>query len=643
MPGRHALTGSAAAIAVALLAAPAGAFFGGSDPGEDAPFIESLEAGRWTPSIVDGSAVAERPQSRSSDLGSRFDQEVAGGAIPTASETGNVVVGERANAYIDGMTAARLDSRGIVPFPAFEAYLEGIAERLVAHSPITGVPYDIKVIGSQNLGDAAAYPDGVIVVPIGLLAHADTEDEIAGLLAHELTHVIVNHHDADWLDRTNTQLVSAAEVGAGMLFDLGKQMGVIQEGDARREVLIGYAATQATMFLTGTVLTPDWTREQELEADMMAVDLAVAAGYSPEAYFDLLDKVVAQETLMPTKEERVAQLRAEVDARAGQRMRQGLQEGDSVDLAIGLLEKGAFELDQAFAPLRDSHPTTEERIELLLEYYERHYFDDPDVNTIPSSGSLVALRQDPVVREVLANYLAAWEAKQLADGSPEAERLARQSISGPTENHALPRLAFAAVRGAQGEQRKERLNLTYAMQGPEPNYLIYQRAIVFDLQAGDRESAFALIDEAWDRFNQPPGLYPFEIFASLIQGDRQRAVALNRECRLYFRNNARICNEALEGNLERLIDPGPGTYVPPPSPTGLPSDGGAAPSGSAGAQNSGSGFAPAMFGGQPSSGSGSGTGSGGFLGGLLNNLPSHTPEGGGTNSFEDGSAIGSHR
>ena len=600
-------------------ASPAVAFFG-SGPGEDEPFIDSVETGPWTPSIVDGKVAAERAADRQAG-GNRFldDSETSGSA--SVRTTGTVDRPRRLSAYSDGLSTARMNSYGLVPSAAMTDYLNGIAARLLEHSPRTGVPFDVRVNGSQFLGFAAAYADGVISVPIGLMGGADSEDEIAGLLAHELTHVILNHHDADWLSRTNQQLVSVAEIGAGLLFELAQSMDLIQEGDLQKEVLIGYAASQATMFLTGTVLTPDWTRDQELEADMMAIDLMIAADYNPEAYFELLYKVADQEAEMPTQQERVAALRAQIDARAKQRLSSGLQQSDGTQILLGLFEKGMFEVDQAFAPLRDTHPSTEERIELLLDYYERHFAEDDRVILTVSQGDLIDLRQNAVVRETLANYLAAWRAKLLADGSQEAESFARQAISGPTAQHALPRLAFATVRGAQGDARRERLNLTYALEGEEPNFGVYQQAIVHDLTAGASNSAFALLEQAWVRFKQPPGLYPFKIYAAVTQGDRQQATALTQECRLYFRDNARVCTEAMEGRLQTLLQPPERTYVPPPA-AGLAPDG-----------NSGSatGFAPSLP--APSR-------DGGFLGDLLDRLP-RTPAGsGGGNQFDGGAGAG---
>ncbi|MGP1253800.1 MAG: M48 family metalloprotease [Kiloniellales bacterium] len=608
--------------AVALVIAPPASAFFGSDPGDDEPFIDSVDVGPWAPSIVDGKATAEQAADRQA-AGNRFldDSETSGSA--SVSPTGTVDRGRRLSAYSDGLSTARMNSYGLVPSTAMTEYLNGIAARLLEHSPRSGVPFDIRINGSQFLGFAAAYADGVISVPIGLIGNADSEDEIAGLLAHELTHVILNHHDADWLSRTNQQLVSVAEIGTGLAFELGQSMGFIQEGDHQKEVLIGYAASQATLFLTGTVLTPDWTRDQELEADMMAIDLMVAAGYSPEAYFEFLYKVIDQEAEMPTQEERVAALRTQVDARANQRLSTGLQQNDGTQVLLGLLEKGVFEIDQAFAPLRDTHPSTEERVELLLDYYDRHFANDPTVELTVTQGSLVELRQITTVQETLANYLAAWKASLIADGSQEAEGFARQAVSGPTAKHALPRLAFAIVRGAQGDGRRERLNLTYALEGEEPNFGVYQQAIVHDLTTGASNSAFALLEQAWARFKQPPGLYPFKIYAAVNQGDRQRATALNQECRLYFRDNARICTEAMEGRLQTLLEPPERTYVPPPAATGLaPADG---TSGSA------TGFAPSLP--EPSR-------DGGFLGGLLDKLPTAPAGSSAGNQFEGGAGAG---
>jgi Zn-dependent protease with chaperone function len=646
VPDRRFAAALTVAAASALAPLPALALFG-SDPGEEEPFLNSVEPGTWSPSIVDGRALeqdGEAPgQTKNRFL--RDDETSVPSAQPDAKADAKadgsigIVAGERASGYTDGLTAASMNSYGLAPAPAIEAYLEGIAARLLEHAPIGGVPYDIRLNGSQFMGDAVAYPEGVIVLPVGAVSEADSEDELAGLIAHELTHVMLNHHDAHWLSRTNEQLVSAVEIGAGMMLDLGQRMGWIKQDDTRKEMLIGYAASQATLFLSGTVLTPEWSRENELQADMSAIDLMIAADYSPYGYINFLNRVVDQESSMPDREERLAKLREEVDKRAAARVTEGLNSGDDGQIIMGVIDKLGFEIGQIFESWDDSHPETQERVELLFRYVDRHYAADPSVAINALPGGLLALRQKPEVRDLLANYHKAWRAKELGDGSPEAEQLALASISEPTKHHALPRLAFAGVRAAQGDETNKRRNLTYALEGPEPNLAVYQQAILHDLVVGETPSAFALISDAWERFKKPAALYPYQIHASVLLGDQQRATALNRECRLYFRAMARICAEAVAGQLATLLNPGPATgYVPPPEATGVPASGSGGTSGGT-SGGAGNGITAVGDGAIPGGGAASG-GDAGLFGDLLRNLPSGELEDDGSNQFEGGFGAG---
>ena len=91
------------------------------------------------------------------------------------------------------------------------AYVKDIGERLVRHLPPTGLKFQFSII---DIPDANAFntPGGYIFISRKLIAFTKTEDELAGVMAHELGHAAVRHAASDMSElfkRSSTLLNSA--------------------------------------------------------------------------------------------------------------------------------------------------------------------------------------------------------------------------------------------------------------------------------------------------------------------------------------------------------------------------------------------------------------------------------------------------
>ena len=113
----------------------------------------------------------------------------------------------------------------------------------------------------------------------------NSEDELAGVLAHEIAHV-EEHHASE---REDLALVtSPIRLGTGIA---GWATGLIIPG-------LGDAIVELGESTTGLVLAP-YSREQEREADLVGQSLAAAAGYQPQGLVTLLDTMADAEALVP--------------------------------------------------------------------------------------------------------------------------------------------------------------------------------------------------------------------------------------------------------------------------------------------------------------------------------------------------------
>jgi Zn-dependent protease with chaperone function len=181
--------------------------------------------------------------------------------------------------------------------PALDA-TRAIGQRLSAAGPDT--PYAFRFELRRDAAvNAFAAPGGFIVVHSGLVAAAESEDELAGVLAHEMSHVIARH--------SLRQIVYQAGLTAGARLILGSP-------DGAAALLAGLATRLTTLH---------YSREQERAADAAAADLLVRAGYSPQGLILFFERLARESNAPPefvsshpAAEERAASLRRRGPAEA---------------------------------------------------------------------------------------------------------------------------------------------------------------------------------------------------------------------------------------------------------------------------------------------------------------------------------------
>ncbi len=516
-------------------------------PGEDGLLIDELEAGPWEMSILEREDKAQ-PQSNLASTAFEKDEDGYSGVKKPKNQETSSYKQKQVNLLTDGVTHFRLARAGVVPEKAFEDKLNEIAARILAVQPVTAVPVRFVVTGARGLGDASAMHDGVIGIPIAILADVESEDELAFVVAHEISHVILNHHNADWLANTNEKLVNFAEVGFASAIELGAKAGVFDANDQEEMLkaqLIGWVAAQATLFLTETALTPSWSRDQEIEADLLAFDLMARSGYDVNQSTIFLERLLAY--FEAAENDPFAAKRADLDARAANTR-------DIGTAFLNFVEKARLEFDALTADLEERHPETQERLDSLVDYIDEHYedredeFDEMEADKAAWSSFLAQRPQAELIRV----YRASWETRNYIDVEDykNAQAKAFTAIKGRGSALALPRLNFALLRELQGEKTKQRINLEKALKGPEPSFDVYRQAIGIYRKSGKIKTADKLVDDAWKRFKEPPGLYPYRIDVLLRSNQREAAQKLTTTCRLVFRDNAKSCVKASQGKLK---------------------------------------------------------------------------------------------
>ncbi|HSP64069.1 MAG TPA: M48 family metallopeptidase, partial [Pyrinomonadaceae bacterium] len=157
------------------------------------------------------------------------------------------------------------------------AYVEKVGQRLVASIPAefqhSEFRYYFKVINASDI-NAFALPGGPMYVNRGMIEAARTEGEMAGVMAHELSHVALRHGTAQ---ATKAQKYA---VGAGIAGILGT-------------ILAGPAAGQLAQLPIGAYFLR-YSREYETEADLLGARIMANAGYDPSDLANMFRTIEAQ-------------------------------------------------------------------------------------------------------------------------------------------------------------------------------------------------------------------------------------------------------------------------------------------------------------------------------------------------------------
>lgn len=162
--------------------------------------------------------------------------------------------------------------------PRLQAYVRDVGRALAVRSELPNLPYRFTIVDSPIV-NAFALPGGYVYVSRGLLALASSEAELAGVLGHEIGHVVARH--------TAQRLSRAEALQAGQIL-----LGVF---GAATGTPVGTAADLINQ--GGLAYIQGFSREQEFEADMLGVRYMARAGYDPQAVVSFLQTLREQSQL----------------------------------------------------------------------------------------------------------------------------------------------------------------------------------------------------------------------------------------------------------------------------------------------------------------------------------------------------------
>jgi len=152
-------------------------------------------------------------------------------------------------------------------------YVQSLGAKLAQHAPGYKWPYNFHVVNVKEI-NAFALPGGAIFVNLGTIQAADNEAQLAGVMAHEISHVVQRH---------GTRAASKQMAAQLPLAILGGLMG---------NSTLAKAAELGISFGVGSYFLKN-SRQSESEADLLGTDIMYDSGYQPQqmaVFFEKLEK-----------------------------------------------------------------------------------------------------------------------------------------------------------------------------------------------------------------------------------------------------------------------------------------------------------------------------------------------------------------
>lgn len=150
-------------------------------------------------------------------------------------------------------------------------YVQRLGRQLAGHAPGEKWPYTFHVVNQKEI-NAFALPGGPVFVNLGTIQAADNEAELAGVIAHEISHVVQRH---------GTRAASRQMAAQLPLAFLG---GVMGQGALSQAAQLGISFGIGSYFLTNS-------RKAESEADLLGTDIMYDSGFNPRAMSDFFAKL----------------------------------------------------------------------------------------------------------------------------------------------------------------------------------------------------------------------------------------------------------------------------------------------------------------------------------------------------------------
>ncbi|SFP52469.1 M48 family metallopeptidase [Pseudomonas borbori] len=418
-----------------------------------------------------------------------------------------------------------------------QAYCDRVLSQLLAHWPHEKPAIRVRFSASESFG-AQATKENIIYINIGTLQAIESEDELAAILGHEAAHLLLGHLDRQHFFNQQKKLLDASVNAVNLAATVGG-LESQKSGTSRKWVIgdpdaVGKTIIQSS--LSGTLLkavtdnfwNSSWTRAQEDEADLLSVDLASRAGYSPRGAVHSIQRLQsfagARETLLQRYQAQQKQLFSQAIHKKGLGglIEQGVQSG------LTATQYAAVDLWQDFGK---THQLPAQREAELTRYIASEY--RVERRRKPQLASYQRSLLGGKSGQILAGQVLINRATKALDrgDKQEARQLAAEVAKGPTRN-SLRAQTLQFVLGVQQGHYKQALSSLEQVPKSEWQYASlasYDQVISLSLSLGRTDQAARYLQRGQDNWGAEL-MAPLAIMVHL-QGDRvEQALQAYQTC-----------------------------------------------------------------------------------------------------------------
>ena len=177
-----------------------------------------------------------------------------------------VVIGQQARSKMGAQHG------GLYPNQALQAYIDQVGGQVVKQSEASKLPYpyEFHLLSDPQTINAFALPGGQVFITVGLLRRLNSEAQLAGVLGHEVGHVVARH---------GAEHLAKQQLGAALVNAVG--IAASDNPDSARQAAV---VAQAVNQLVGL----RYGREDELESDQLGFRFMTQSGYNPQGIVELM-------------------------------------------------------------------------------------------------------------------------------------------------------------------------------------------------------------------------------------------------------------------------------------------------------------------------------------------------------------------
>ena len=203
--------------------------------------------------------------------------------IPKLSDQEEIEIGRQAAIDWETQTPASTDAVLI-------ERVQRIGEKILPFQPRKGIPFVFKVAETDDI-NAFAFPGGFVYVTHGLLNYVENDDELAGVIGHEIAHVALRHGGQ------RIEAIAAVNAALARLSTQEPNLGTIYQDQT----------AQIAAQLAAEVVLNGWGRDAEFQADENGTIFMAHAGFNPQGVLSLFRRF---ETISTQSNDPLAKLMA---------------------------------------------------------------------------------------------------------------------------------------------------------------------------------------------------------------------------------------------------------------------------------------------------------------------------------------------